>query len=141
VSQKCHGSVTKVSQKCHGSVTEVSQKCHKSVAKVSRRCHGGVSISPYHPRNRGGVWGRDSVWEVSRLLEIIGLFRKRALQIRRYSAKETCNFEECVGGRAIQRVVYEIVIILKQMCVCGRGVVPWEVGRLNVLSRAVYIYI
>ena len=31
---------------------------------------------------------------ISRLLEIIGLFCKSALQKRRYSAKETCNFKE-----------------------------------------------
>jgi len=31
---------------------------------------------------------------VSRLLQIIGLYCKRALSKRRYSAKETCNFEE-----------------------------------------------
>jgi len=31
---------------------------------------------------------------ISRLLKIIGLFCKRALQKRRYSAKETCHFEE-----------------------------------------------
>jgi len=30
---------------------------------------------------------------LSRLLNIIGLFCKRALEKRRYSAKETCNFE------------------------------------------------
>ena len=31
---------------------------------------------------------------ISRLLKIIGLFCKRALQKRRYSAKETYNFKE-----------------------------------------------
>ena len=31
---------------------------------------------------------------ISRLLKIIGLFCKRALLKRRYSAKETCNFKE-----------------------------------------------
>ena len=31
---------------------------------------------------------------ISRLLKIIGLFCKRALLKRRYSTKETCNFEE-----------------------------------------------
>ena len=34
------------------------------------------------------------VASISRLLQIIGLFCKRALQKRRYSAKETCNFKE-----------------------------------------------
>jgi len=31
---------------------------------------------------------------ISRLLKIIGLFCKRALEKRQYSAKETCNFKE-----------------------------------------------
>jgi len=31
---------------------------------------------------------------MSRLLKIIGLFCKRALHKRRYSAKETCNFKD-----------------------------------------------
>ena len=31
---------------------------------------------------------------ISRLLQIIGLFRKRALYKRRYSAKETYHFKE-----------------------------------------------
>ena len=35
----------------------------------------------------------------SRLLKIIGLFCKRALQKRRYSAKETCNLKEPINRR------------------------------------------
>ena len=31
---------------------------------------------------------------ISRLLQFVGLFCKRALQKRLYSAKETCNFKE-----------------------------------------------
>jgi len=34
------------------------------------------------------------VASISRLLKIIGLFCKKALQKRRYSAKETYNFKE-----------------------------------------------
>jgi len=36
----------------------------------------------------------DGVATISRLLKIIGLFCKRALEKRRYSAKETYNFQE-----------------------------------------------
>jgi len=39
---------------------------------------------------QGLLWGGS----ISRLLEIIGLFCKRALQKRRYSAKEPYNFKE-----------------------------------------------
>jgi len=37
---------------------------------------------------------RYGVASIGRLLTIIGLFCKRVLQKRRYSAKETCSFEE-----------------------------------------------
>jgi len=36
---------------------------------------------------------------ISRLLKITGLFCKRALEQRRYSAKETCNFKEPTNRR------------------------------------------
>jgi len=39
------------------------------------------------------------VASTSRLLEFIGLFCKRALQKRLYSAKETCNFKEPTNCR------------------------------------------
>jgi len=41
-----------------------------------------------------GVWDIHGVATISRLLEIIGLFCKRALYKRRYSAKETYIFQE-----------------------------------------------
>jgi len=34
------------------------------------------------------------VASISRLLKIVGLFCKRALENKRYSAKETCDFKE-----------------------------------------------
>ena len=42
------------------------------------------------------VCGADwyGVATISRLLKMIGLFCKRAIQNRRYSVKETCNFKE-----------------------------------------------
>ena len=48
----------------------------------------GVSIRQWPRRWRYGLATS------SRLLKIIGLFCKRALQKRLYSAKETCNFKE-----------------------------------------------
>jgi len=49
-----------------------------------------------HKRPRKETRDRDwyAVATISRLLKIIGLFCKRALQKRRYSAKETHNFKE-----------------------------------------------
>jgi len=41
---------------------------------------------------------RYGVATISRLLKIIGLLRKRALQQRLYSAKQTCNFKEPTNG-------------------------------------------
>ena len=46
-----------------------------------------ISVHQTHTSSYG-------VASTSRLLKIIGLFCKRALSKRRYSAKETCNFKE-----------------------------------------------
>jgi len=47
---------------------------------------------------RKSVYQRESVYggvaKISRLLKMIGLFCKRALKKRQYSAKETYNFKE-----------------------------------------------
>jgi len=51
----------------------------------------------FRPRNSVGI--SHGVALVSRLLEIKGLFCKKNLQKRRYSAKETYNFEEPIYRR------------------------------------------
>jgi len=57
---------------------------------------GGPDEMP--ARRRGGKRQREilryGVATISRLLKIIGLFCKKALSKRRYSAKETYNFKE-----------------------------------------------
>jgi len=61
---------------------------------------------------------------ISRLLKIIGLFCKRALQKRLYSAKETCNFKEPTNrSHPISEYVYGVIWyvgcenICRQVCV------------------------
>jgi len=61
---------------------------------------------------------------ISRLLNIIGLFCKRALSKRRHSAKETCVFKEptnrshpiCVY--LYIRSIYVCVCVRERVCVC-----------------------
>jgi len=56
---------------------------------LNESCHIWMSQVTYEPSHI--LYG---VATISRLLEIIRLFCKRALQKRLYSAKETCNFKE-----------------------------------------------
>ena len=58
----------------------------------------------FHPVLRLVIWVKPfRIWggvaTISRLLGIIGLFRKRALQKRRYCAKKTCHFKEPTNRR------------------------------------------
>jgi len=54
--------------------------------------HGYSTKSSPNPKKR--LFGEYGVAMISSLLPIIGLFGKRALWKRLYSAKETCNFKE-----------------------------------------------
>ena len=80
---------------------------------------------------------------MSRLLKIIGLFCKRALQKREYSAKETYNFKEptnrshpilsicvylCVNSckdtrYAMARVICAMTLVYVMTCVCAMTLV------------------
>jgi len=63
---------------------------------------------------------------ISRLLKIIGLFCEKALQKRRYSAKETYNFKEpTIRSRPIR--------------VCYRHH-SWRSSALDSYDRPVYVY-
>ena len=70
----------------------------------------------------------------SRLLKIIGLFCKRALLKRRYSAKETCNFKEPINHshpifvmfrwhKRVRDIVRQNHVTLPDSCVCDVGFV------------------
>ena len=62
---------------------------------ASRCTYEGVLSVVVHTNNVG-IFDKNThgVATISRLLQIIGLFCKRALYKRRYSTKETYNFEE-----------------------------------------------
>jgi len=58
---------------------------------------------------------------ISRLLKIIGLFCKRALWKRRYSAKETYNFKEPTNrSHPIRKGARDRESLCENVCVCDR---------------------
>ena len=58
---------------------------------------------------------------ISRLLEIIGLFCKRALQKRSYSAKKTCHFKEPTNRSPISTCCNHIYMLHPYLHVATAG--------------------
>ena len=71
----------------------MKKSCHAH--DTTRSC---LTIAEYRAHNSKSCMEKSRGWcgvaIISRLLQIVGLFWKRALQKRLYSAKETCNFKE-----------------------------------------------
>jgi len=72
------------------STREKSKKITKFSLKTNKKKAKSSAVEQQHK-----IWGG----YVGRLLEIIGLFCKRAILKRLYSAKETYNFEEPTNRR------------------------------------------
>ena len=103
------------------------------------------------------VWYWYRVSTISRLLKIIGLFCKRALEKRLYSAKETYNFKEPTNHS--QPICMHIIVgvgvwlwdctrcvcVYSWECVCVRGLYPYVmqicVYACICLCMHVYVYI
>jgi len=76
---------------------------------------------------------------IRRLLKIIGLFCKRALQKRRYSAKETYNFKEPTNRSHLIWWMEESHVLIYVTCLTDMcDVTYWNVGRDSLICDMTY---
>ena len=80
--------------------TRIHATCDAHEKVVSRTRHHSklLDVSSVPRAQEQVFYGKEQrirgVATISRLLQIVGLFWKRVLQKRLYSAKKTCNFKE-----------------------------------------------
>jgi len=96
----------------HEHETKSAHKQHKvctnKIARQHERALGRALVTNHSKSTRGSE--QEGVREnackretMERLLKIIGLFCKRTLCKRRYSARETYNFKESTNGRELDK--------------------------------------
>ena len=93
-----------------------------------------MSTVPLHrARSTSSRYG---VATISRLLKIVGLFRKRALQKRRYSAKETYRSHP-IDLRSCQASLLSVYcLVVCVLSICALSICAWSIC---VLSRVICV--